>query len=219
MDLAQLALFLRPPVAGITKTRLAESLGEQGAADLYEAFVEDTLRLCARIRSLGRVDLAIWCAGAPVDRVVTWAATMGATVRIQPKGDLGVRLGAAFEEGLARYERVVIVGSDAPTLPVGLIVDAFESLNDHSMMLGPASDGGYYAIGASHRVRPTFEGVRWSTPFAFKDTKQANADIRVAVTSPWYDIDGPADLRLLRAHLAVAPSAAPATSKRLLELD
>ncbi|MDH3200191.1 MAG: TIGR04282 family arsenosugar biosynthesis glycosyltransferase [Myxococcales bacterium] len=218
MELAQLAVFVRPPVAGVTKTRLAELLGDRGAAELYEAFVDDTLRLCKRIRSLGRVDVALWCAGAPADRVAEWAIRMGTPVRNQPEGDLGVRLDAAFEEGLARYERVVIIGSDAPTLPAGLIVDAFDSLTDASMVLGPASDGGYYAIGASHRVRPSFEGVRWSTSSTLDDTKKANAGIRVTITSPWYDVDEPGDLQLLRAHLSVAPSAAPATAEHLSRL-
>ena len=218
MELAQLAVFVRPPIAGGTKTRLAESLGDQGAADLYEAFVDDTLRLCARIRSKGRVDVVLWCAGVPDDRVTEWATHVETTVRTQPEGDLGVRLGAAFEEGMARHERVVVIGSDAPTLPLDLIVAAFDSLARAPMMLGPSSDGGYYAIGASHGVRPSFEGVRWSTSAAFDDTKKANTGLRVAVTSPWYDIDEPSDLRLLRAHLSVDPSAAPATAMRLSEL-
>ena len=218
MELAQLAVFVRPPVAGVTKTRLVDSLGERGAAELYEAFVDDTLRLCTRIRSAGRVDVALWCAGAARDPVAAWAKSMGTTVRTQPEGDLGVRLGVAFEEGLARYQRVVVIGSDAPTLPIGLVVDAFDSLTDASMVLGPASDGGYYAIGASHRVRPSFEGVRWSTSSTLDDTKRANPGLRITVTSPWYDIDEPGDLHLLRAHLSVAPSAAPATANRLLEL-
>ena len=218
MELAQLAVFLRPPVAGSTKTRLAESLGERGAAELYAAFVDDTLRLCKRIQSGGRVDVALWCAGVPDDRVGAWATHARTMVRTQPEGDLGVRLDAAFEEGLARYERVVIIGSDAPTLPVGLIVAAFDSLADVPMVLGPTSDGGYYAIGAAHRARPSFEGVRWSTSATFNDTKKANAGLRVAVTSPWYDIDEPGDLHLLRAHLSTDPSAAPATAKRLSEL-
>lgn len=218
MELAQLAVFLRPPVAGNTKTRLAESLGERGAADLYAAFVDDTLSLCAEIRSRGRVDLAVWCAGVPDDRVATWAARRGFDVRRQPDGDLGVRLDAAFEEGLADHERVVIVGSDAPTLPSDLVLAAFGLLADASMVLGPTSDGGYYAIGAARHAKLNFEGIRWSTAATFDDTKKANAGLRLAVMSPWYDIDEPDDLLLLRAHLSSDPSAAPATARHLSKL-
>lgn len=218
MELAQLAVLLRRPVPGSTKTRLAESLGERGAASLYEAFVDDTLRLCERVRSRGRVDVVLWCDDAPDVRVAAWATNAGAMVRAQPEGNLGVRLGAAFEEGLASHERVVVIGSDAPTLPVGLIVSAFDSLARAPMMLGPTNDGGYYAIGAAHGVRPSFDGVRWSTAATFGDTKKANAGVQFAIMTPWYDIDVPSDLALLRAHLSSDPSAAPATSKRLSEL-
>jgi hypothetical protein len=137
---------------------------------------------------------------------------------LQPEGDLGVKLGAAFDEGLRRYERVVIIGSDAPTLPIDLIVAAFDSLETNAIVLGPANDGGYYAIGASHSVRPSFERVRWSTTDAIADTKRANAQRQVATLAPWYDIDEPEDLAVLRAHLSVDPTAAPATARHLREL-
>jgi rSAM/selenodomain-associated transferase 1 len=219
MGLAQLAVFVRPPVAGTTKTRLAEFLGDRNAAELYEAFVEDTLRACKRIRDLGRVDLALWTADAVDDRVRAWSEQLGASIHGQPNGDLGVRLSAAFEQGLSQYERVVVLGSDAPTLPVGLIVAAFDSLAHSAMTLGPTRDGGYYAIGARRPARPSFDGVRWSSATTFEDTKTANAALFPAVTSPWYDIDEPSDLLLLRAHLSADPAAAPATARWLQKHD
>ena len=217
MGLAQLAVFLRPPIPGVAKTRLAAALGERDAAALYQAFVDDTLRLCARVRAAGQVDIALWYA-APLDNhVVSWAAPVEASLHEQPDGDLGARLHAAFGHGLARYERVVVIGSDAPTLPIGLIVNAFDALARASMVLGPTSDGGYYAIGASETA-PKLGGIRWSTPATLADTQDANQGIDIAVTSPWYDVDDIDDLALLRAHLAVDPSAAPATAERLRKL-
>ena len=218
MELAQLVVFARPPTAGTVKTRLAGLFGERGAADLYEAFVEDTLRLCSRIAAAGRVDVALWST-APDDELVSeWAARLGVTAHLQPAGDLGVKLAAAFDEGLQHYQRVLIIGSDAPTLPIELIGAAFESLANAPIVLGPANDGGYYAVGASHAVRPKFEGVRWSTAHAFADTVKANAQQPVATIAPWYDIDEPEDLAILRAHLSLDPAAAPATARRLREL-
>jgi hypothetical protein len=218
MELAQLAVFVRPPIAGKVKTRLAGLFGDRGAAELYHAFVEDTLRMCSRVRAAGRVDVTLWSAG-PEDEIVSeWARRLDVPARLQPEGDLGVKLGAAFDEGFRRYERVVIIGSDAPTLPIGLIGAALASLEDASIVLGPANDGGYYAIGASHSVRPSFARVRWSTSDALQDTLTANAHRNVAVLAPWYDIDEPEDLAILRAHLSVDPTAAPATARRLAEL-
>jgi rSAM/selenodomain-associated transferase 1 len=218
MELAQLVVFARPPTAGTVKTRLAGLFGERGAAELYEAFVEDTLRLCLRIRAAGRLDVALWSAGPDDERVSEWAGRLGGTAHLQPPGDLGVKLAAAFDEGLRHYQRVLIIGSDAPTLPIELIGAAFDSLENAPIVLGPANDGGYYAVGASHCVRPSFEGVRWSTAHAFGDTVRANAQRVVATIAPWYDIDEPEDLAVLRAHLSLDPAAAPATARRLREL-
>jgi rSAM/selenodomain-associated transferase 1 len=217
MGLAQLAVFVRPPKSGTVKTRLAVRFGDAGAARLYQGFAEDTIALCSRVRAAGRVHLALWSAG-PDDAVSDWAKRLGTSPRIQPEGDLGVRLAAAFDEGLRDYERVVIIGSDMPTLPIELIGAAFDSLERSPFMLGPAHDGGYYAIGATRRFRPSFEGVRWSTENALADTIKANARQQPAMLPPWYDIDEPEDLAVLRAHLSIDSAAAPATSSCMAEL-
>jgi hypothetical protein len=218
MALAQLGLFVRPPAEGGAKTRLAELLGDHGAAALYAAFVEDALRLCERVHAAGRVDIALWSTGPNDETVSSWASRLGTTVRLQPPGDLGVKLGAAFEHGLQQYERIVVIGSDLPTLPIELVASAFDALESAPLVLGPSNDGGYYAVGATDRVRPSFDGVRWSTVHALRDTVEANASHRIARIAPWYDIDEPPDLALLRAHLSVDESAAPATARCLAEL-
>lgn len=217
MGLAQLAVFVRPPEAGTVKTRLAAELGEDAAARLYTAFVEDTLTLCSRVRDAGRVDVALWTAG-PAALVSEWAERLGTAVQLQPEGDLGARLSKAFEEGLRRYERVVVIGSDLPTLPIELIGAAFDSLENSRFLLGPAHDGGYYAIGAANRAQPSFNGVRWSSRTAMADTIAANAATPPAILPPWYDIDEPEDLAVLRAHLSLDAAAAPATSSVLAGL-
>ena len=170
MELAQLAVFVRPPTVGKVKTRLSALFGERGAAKLYRAFVEDTLDLCLRVVATGRVDVALWSAGPDDEIVSEWARRRGTPLRLQPPGDLGVKLTAAFDEGLRRYGRMVIIGSDAPTLPIELISAAFGSLDTTPIVLGPANDGGYYAVGSSSQVRPSFEGVRWSSDRALEDT-------------------------------------------------
>lgn len=219
MELAQLVVFARPPKTGFVKTRLAGVLGEAGAAELYEAFAEDTVRLCERVRAAGRVDVVLWSAGVPDAAVSDWARRLGTSPVVQPEGDLGSRMSFAFEEGLRKYERVLIVGTDAPSMPAELIARAFDSLQDADLTLGPANDGGYYAIGARHGARPSFDAVRWSSETALQDTLAANPALEIAMLPPWYDIDEPDDLELLRAHLSLDPAAAPATAQRLARLD
>lgn len=219
MEVAQLAVFLRPPSEGSVKTRLRPLLGPEGAAALYEAFLEDTMQLCARVREAGRISIALWVDGDEDPWVSRWSEALEAEVQRQPVGDLGVRLGAAFDRGLRDHERVVVIGSDIPTLPLVRIVEAFNRLAHDEVVLGPSNDGGYYAIGATHPARPRFDHVAWSTPSALADTLRANQALRVVLLSPWYDVDEEADLAVLRAHLSMTPEAAPATARALGRID
>ena len=218
MELAELALFVRAPETGAVKTRLHSVLGPDGASMLYRAFVEDTIALCRRVRKAGRVTLTLWADEVDDVEVRRWADTLGTAVQEQPPGDLGVRMSRAFDIGLRRAERVVIVGSDIPTLPLGRIVAAFNELEAADLVLGPSNDGGYYAIGAANEVVPRFQGVRWSTSHALEDTARANEGSAIKMLSPWYDVDEVDDLDALRAHLSVSPSSAPATARCLREL-
>jgi rSAM/selenodomain-associated transferase 1 len=217
MELAQLAVFVRAPIAGSVKTRLHSRLGPEGATELYCAFVDDVVELCNRVQEAGRVGVALWADDADDPAVRRWAEALGTSPKQQADGDLGRRMTVAFEEGLAKVDRVVIIGSDAPTLPFGSIVSAFDRLADVPLVLGPSNDGGYYIIGAS-KAPPRFDGVRWSTEFAYQDTRVANSAVTLGTVPPWYDVDDEADLDALRAHLSVSPDAASATATVLHRL-
>lgn len=213
-DRTPVAIFARPPRPGSTKTRLAPALGEEGAAALYRAFLADTVARCASVDAL---EPSLWCAGDPdAPELVTLAGTLPR--RRQDGGDLGARMAGVLEALVGAAGRALIVGSDAPTLPAGYLRAAAEALERGvDAVLGPTADGGYYLVGARDRVPPLFDGVRWSSPHTLADTlargRRARVDLRLL--PPWYDVDTPRDLRLLRAHLAVAPAAAPRTSEHL----
>jgi len=208
------AVFARAPEAGEVKTRLAPALGPEGAASLYRAFVEDTLHVCRRAEAL---DVELWVAG---DAAHPFWSRVGAGLprSEQPDDlDLGGRMAAALHALIAHAGRGLVIGTDTPTLPAHHIGAAARALEAADVVLGPSADGGFYLVGARGVVPPIFESVRYSTPFAFSDTVRAarRAGLGVATTAPWYDVDTPSDLAILRAHLAVDPGAAPATAAAL----
>ncbi|MCL6506193.1 MAG: DUF2064 domain-containing protein [Bryobacteraceae bacterium] len=82
--------------------------------------------------------------------------------------------------------------------------------------LGPADDGGFYAI-AMRRADPhMFHGVRWSGPETLAETVRAieRCGLSVELGPPWYDVDTVQDL----ARLAASPLLPPRTARWLLEL-
>lgn len=202
-----IAVFVRVPEPGIAKTRLASVLGDAGAAEMYRAFVEDTLRTCA---SVNGATVQIWRADSPEQARNPWLDDFGFDVHHQSEGDLGVRIFAALDHGIAAHGRALVLGSDSPTLPAALIANALSALDDADLVLGPTHDGGYYLIGARGEA-PPLNQVRWSTVHTLGDTLFRNRARSIRVLSPWYDIDTPDDLELLRTHLSLDAGLAPST--------
>ena len=207
MKTVPLAVFVRPPEPGVAKTRLAPVLGETGAAELYGAFVQDTVRLCAAVEG-GAVEL--WSADLSEPDARRGLERFGFPIHEQPRGDLGERISAALFQGVRDHGQAIVIGSDSPSLPTSLVTDATRALQTADLVLGPTHDGGYYLIGVRGEA-PIFDRVRWSTPHALADTLAANRGRDVRLLSPWYDIDTAADLALLRFHLELDSALAPTT--------
>jgi rSAM/selenodomain-associated transferase 1 len=198
-----LVLFARAPVPGRVKTRLAESLGPEGAARLYRAFLEDA----ARAYPGGAWTASLHVEGDPADPVL--AAIFGPEWERerQSGGDLGRRLSNAFEIERARGAPIVLfVGSDHPALTrtaLGAVLEAVERGADAALV--PAADGGYCAIALSRHVDPEFlfEGTPWSTANTLEWTleRARAAGLRVSLLPVSYDVDRVEDLSLLRADL------------------
>ena len=207
-----LALFARAPVPGRTKTRLIPALGAEGAAKLHRAFVEDSVAKVCRVPSIAG---QLWWSEAP-----NGSNPFDLPERVQTGTDLGARLVDALREMGGGSDGALVIGTDAPTLPARLIAGARESLAYDDVVIGPSADGGYYLVGSRVDPSPLFSGVRWSTRYALADTvaNASNARFRVRLLPPWYDVDTPDDLRLLSAHLAMEPTAAPQTRACLVDL-
>jgi rSAM/selenodomain-associated transferase 1 len=196
----RLILFGRLPEAGRTKTRLAPALGEEGAAALYQAFLDDLIAV-----ESDAAERELWVPERPAALSYLGARYPGLAVRTQPGGDLGARLRAAFQVAFADgVDHAVIVGSDHPTLPADYVRRAFRALHGAPVVLGPTTDGGYYAIGLRRGAWPAaqglFEDAPWSDPGLLAWTRGRAETLALCHEEipEWYDVDTPADLEILR---------------------
>lgn len=186
-----LIIFVKAPVAGRVKTRLAASLGAGRAAAIYRRLTANTIAHAAggRWRTALAVDPATSLRGcSPL-----WPAELRRMA--QGKGDLGARMRRLIDAAPAGP--VVIIGSDAPALRARHIHAAFKALEGADAVFGPAPDGGYWLIGLARRRgrAPDFRGVRWSSAHALDDTKQRLApSFRVTMLGVLADIDDAGDL-------------------------
>lgn len=206
-----LGIFVKYPVAGQVKTRLAAELGDGRAAEIYAAFVAD---LVARFRQTADTRTLCFSPDAAVARRYFETLAAGEyELWLQPAGDLGIRLQQYFDQHVvAADDRVIVIGSDSPTLPREFVERAFDDLRGADCVLGPATDGGYYLVGMRARVWPLFSNIEWSGRGVLDETvtRVARARAKLALLPAWYDVDTPADLQVLAGHvraLAVAGSA------------
>lgn len=186
--MAELGLFAKHWQPGKVKTRLARSIGEAAAADVYRLMLEvvvDELRDTLDSRTI---------VFAPRGQRQAFADLAGQDWRLEPQsdGDLGRRLSEFVGVALARNEdqRVVLVGSDSPELTGRLVCRAIGLLDQYPVVLGPADDGGYYLIAMRHR-QPVFQDIPWSTPQVFDATieRLSHFDIPWVQLPLCHDID------------------------------
>ena len=183
-----LIVFVKNPIAGKVKSRLAMTIGEGSALTVY-------------LELLNITETAIQ--NYPCDKIIYFSESKDGNVfhsyekELQSGKDLGERMHNAFKEGFARgYEHIVLIGSDLPDLQPDIISEAFEKLQNYPTVFGPSEDGGYYLIGLSELVQFPFQNKRWSTANLLKETLNEldNNNISYALTGMLNDIDTFEDL-------------------------
>jgi rSAM/selenodomain-associated transferase 1 len=199
-----LGFLCKAPRPGISKTRLAAAEGAERAALLARAFLLDSAALVTALAQ--RLHARRIAFHAPADAAEEMAALLpGWELRAQGEGDLGARMGAAFDALFAEGAAcVVLIGADAPTLPralVELLVSAIERGADAVVI--PALDGGYCAIAAARPLPALLEGMPWSQPGLLAATRAAAtaAGLKLVELEAWHDVDEAEDLDLLRLTL------------------
>ena len=159
-----LILFIRNPEKGKVKTRLAKSLGEEQALEIYKALLGHTRK----------ISLAV-----PVRRLLFYSehinyqdewSSVDFEKYLQQGDDLGERMHRAFLKALRLASKAVIVGSDIAQIKPEIIQNAFAALDDHDYVIGPALDGGYYLLGMKTPSLELFSGIEWSTSTVCEET-------------------------------------------------
>ncbi|HET9282650.1 MAG TPA: TIGR04282 family arsenosugar biosynthesis glycosyltransferase [Candidatus Angelobacter sp.] len=209
MPSAIVSIFTKPPERGKANAVLIPELGTERAAELAEAFLEDTV---AMVRTLDWAECII-AASARFERPYFKPHE----VWLQSEGDLGERLEKILRLALKRREIVLAIGDDTPNLPAAYLESARKALNTADAVLGPSLDGGFYLIGLNDCPVGLLAEIQWShsTTLAATTAKLDQFGMKTVLINPWYDIDGHDDLERLRRQLAGDPAGAPKTAALL----
>jgi rSAM/selenodomain-associated transferase 1 len=200
-----LIVMAKRPSPGRTKTRLSPPLSLEQAAYLYQCFLKDTLDLMSQVKEADPV-----IAYLPAEEQAFFKA-LAPNFRLEAqKGEnLGERLDNASQRILKHgHQKVVLINSDGPTLPVAYLNAAFEQLSDdRDIVIGPSEDGGYYLIGMQQPITQILRSVEMSTPNVTQDTLMLaeRASLVVHMLPEWYDVDDANTLQRLITDLETTP--------------
>ena len=155
-----LIIFIKNPALGKVKTRLAKTVGDEKALDIYLELTAITRKNAKILRGVNR---HVFYSDF-YDRDDAWPNS-GFQKQVQSGDDLGERMFNAFSTVLKSNEKAVIMGSDCPTLTTEILEKAFESLENHDFVVGPSTDGGYYLLGFGQQNLSdlVFKNMDWST--------------------------------------------------------
>lgn len=187
-------IFIRNPVLGKVKTRLAKTLGDDKAFAIYQHLLAYTHHITGKVSC----DKMVYYSDEVVRNDI-WENELF-TKKVQHCGHLGERMGNAFIELFkAGYDKLVIIGSDCIELNETIIEQAFQMLDEHKVVVGPSVDGGYYLLGMTSYLPELFTNKNWGTASVLEDSllDLHSANISVAQLVALNDIDEEADLPAL----------------------
>ena len=187
----RLIIFVKNPERGKVKTRLAASIGEEQAVNIYRKLLLYTKEITKGLNSEKCVYYS-----EMINNNDLWD-NMIYQKHLQQGSDIGERMQNAFAAAFAEgKERVIIIGSDCLELETYMIKEAFAVLESNDVVLGPARDGGYYLIGMKKFLPTLFENKTWSTPDVLMDTilDLKKMDVRYYLLKTLNDVDTIDDL-------------------------
>jgi len=156
-------VFQKNAILGKVKTRLASGMGELRALEIYGHLIQLTYS------ALEDVPVPVWTYFSDYIQEPTHPSVEKSFV--QEGQDLRERMANAFASSFeSGMDKVVLIGTDCPTLQSQHLLQAFEALTNSDLVVGPATDGGYYLIGMKGRAAYLFEGITWSTSQVLSQT-------------------------------------------------
>lgn len=160
-----LIIFVRNPVLGKVKTRLAKDAGDENALAIYKELLQRTKEV---VLDSG-VDCFVFYADY-LNKDDLWQPN-NFRKQLQISGDLGARMQKAFEHVFSEgYKNVCIIGSDCAELSSAILEQAFTELTQQDVVVGPSLDGGYYLLGMKEVYAKLFSAKKWSTETVFSST-------------------------------------------------
>lgn len=184
-----LIIFTKNPELGKVKTRLAKSIGDKAALNIYKKLLFTTEKATSTL------DVKRHIYASPSVLKHYWSTDHHT---LQTGTDLGERMLNAFKNGFEEgFDKIVLIGSDLPEISEGLVTEAFKQLQVNDVVFGPSIDGGYYLIGLSTLHACIFKNKPWSTPQLLNKTltELHHKNVTVSIMQTLNDIDTFEDLK------------------------
>ena len=192
----RIIIFTRYPEPRKTKTRLIPALGPQRAADLGREMTHHTLGVVAQVPARLSAASEVCFEGGNAEKIAACFGS-GAVYRPQCAGNLGCRMQHAFAQAFSEGTRqTVIIGTDCPGITPELLAEAFHRLVTSDLVLGPASDGGYYLVGLRRPTPQLFTDIPWGSDRVLDETlrRAGELSLNVSLLKVLSDVDRPEDL-------------------------
>ena len=182
----RVVVFVKNPVEGQVKTRLAAQIGSEAALKIYNQLLKHTAQVCQHF------PYAVY-----YSRNILKNDDFKTPSKYAQQGDnLGDRMRNALQEGFSMgYTHQVLIGSDLPRLSHTLLNQAFDQLTKYDIVVGPAEDGGYYLIGMQAPFKEVFDKIDWSTNRVLSQTLQQCKPYKYDLLVTLTDIDTEEDLK------------------------
>ena len=206
-----LCVFIKAPVRGRVKSRLARELGAGAALEAYRMLVERELKAIAEVE----FPVELWVSGDPDNRLVKdWSRRFALAVRRQPPGDLGRKMHGAISSCCDAGRAGIVIGSDLPAVDADYVNLAASLLAERDVVLGPAEDGGYALVGLKTPIAGLFTGIDWGSGGVYAQTREKIGSLGLSVGElpMTWDVDTLTDWqRFLRAE----PDSGAAAQERI----